>query len=125
MSRIQTQITRLSIVAMALGAGVASLPARALAACGDPSGGLNAGVNCGPGGITLQAGITRTVNLLLFIVGVAAVIVMIVGGIRYVTSGGDPKNTQAAKDTILYAVIGIVVALLAYAIVNFVVTQFS
>jgi hypothetical protein len=49
---------------------------------------------------------------------------LIVGGLRYVLSGGDPKNTQAAKDTILYAVVGIVVALLAYAIANFVLGQF-
>jgi hypothetical protein len=49
---------------------------------------------------------------------------IIVGGLRYVLSAGDPKNTQAAKDTILYAVIGVVVALLAYAIVNFVLAQF-
>lgn len=64
-------------------------------------------------------------NTLLFAIGVVAVIMLIVGGFRYIFSGGNSTNTSAAKDTILYAVIGIVVALLAYAIVNFVLGQFS
>ena len=46
---------------------------------------------------------------------------MIVGGLRYVTSGGDAKAVGAAKDTILYAIIGIVVAVISYALVSFVI----
>jgi len=95
------------------------------AACGEPGQGLLGGVNCGTSPVTLDVGITRTINTLLYIVGVSAVIVIIVAGLRYVLSGGDPKNTTAAKDTILYAVIGIVVTLLAYAIVNFVIGRFQ
>ncbi len=64
-------------------------------------------------------------NLLLYIVGIVAVIMMIIGGFLYITSSGDPSRTKSAKDTILYAVIGIVVALLAYAIVNFVIGRFK
>lgn len=64
-------------------------------------------------------------NTMLFVIGVVAVIMLIVGGFRYIFSGGNSQNVNAAKDTILYAVIGIVVALLAYAIVNFVLGQFS
>ena len=64
------------------------------------------------------------VNTLLFILGAIAVIMIIVGGIRYTTSNGDASGIKSAKDTILYSVIGIVVALLAYAIVNFVLTRF-
>jgi hypothetical protein len=63
-------------------------------------------------------------DLLLFIVGAIAVIVIIVGGVRYVTSGGDQTAVTSAKNTILYAVIGLVVAFMAYAIVKFVVGQF-
>jgi hypothetical protein len=48
---------------------------------------------------------------------------LIYGGIRYTISMGDPKNVEAAKNTILYAIVGIVVALLAYAIINFVLGQ--
>ena len=67
-------------------------------------------------------GIVKTiVNVLLYIIGAVAVIVIIIAGFRYVTSGGDSSKIAAAKNTILYAVIGLIVAILAYAIVNFVV----
>ena len=67
----------------------------------------------------------RIVNAFLFIIGAVAVIMLVYGGFRYVTSGGDASAVTAAKNTILYAVIGIIVAILAYAIVDFVVDQFS
>lgn len=62
-------------------------------------------------------------NTLIFLVGAVSVIMIIVGGLRYVTSNGDAKQTEAAKNTLLYAVIGLVVAIASYAIVNFVVTN--
>ena len=49
---------------------------------------------------------------------------LIIGGIRYTVSGGDSGAVTSAKNTILYAVVGIIVAVLAYAIVNFVLTSF-
>jgi hypothetical protein len=61
------------------------------------------------------------VNVLLFLIGAIAVIMLIYGGIRYTISGGDSKNVTAAKDTILYSIVGIIVAVLAFAIVNFVI----
>lgn len=64
-------------------------------------------------------------NTMLFAIGVVAVIMLIVGGFKYIFSSGDSKNVTSAKDTILYAVVGIVVALLAYAIVNFILGQFG
>ena len=73
----------------------------------------------------LEDGIKTIVNVMLFILGAIAVIMIIIGGIRYTTSNGDASNTKAAKDTILYAVIGLIVAILAYAIVNFVVDAFT
>ena len=63
-------------------------------------------------------------NVLLFIIGAVSVIMLIIGGFRYVTSQGDQTQMQSAKNTILYAVIGVVVSIAAYAIVSFVVTQF-
>jgi hypothetical protein len=60
------------------------------------------------------------INLLLFIIGAIAVIMIIIGGIRYTTSNGDASQTKGAKDTILYAIVGLVVAIMAYSIVNFV-----
>lgn len=70
-------------------------------------------------------GLKNVVNVLLFILGAIAVIMIIIGGIRYTTSNGDASNTKAAKDTILYAVVGLVVAILAYAIVNWVIAAFA
>ncbi len=110
-------------------AGIVALsavsPRIALAACNTAQG-VQGGIDCGPvSAKPLQSSVKDVTNTLLWIVGVASVIMLIVGGLRYVLSGGDPKNTQAAKDTILYAAIGIVVALLAYAIANFVLSQFK
>jgi hypothetical protein len=74
----------------------------------------------------LKGGLDSTIfgniaNVLIFLVGALAVLVVIYGGIRYVTSTGDAARVKAAKDTILYGIVGIVVALLAYAIVTFVI----
>ena len=65
------------------------------------------------------------VNIMLFAVGILAVIMLIWGGIRYVLSGGDSGAVSSAKKTILYAVVGLIVAILAYAIVNFVITTIA
>lgn len=59
-------------------------------------------------------------NTILFIVGVIAVIMLIIGGIKYVISGGDSKKVTDAKNTVLYAIIGMVIAVFSYAIVTFV-----
>ena len=64
----------------------------------------------------------QVTNTILYIVGIIAVIMLIIGGIRYVTSGGDAKKVTDAKNTVLYAIIGLVIAFLAFAIVNFVVS---
>lgn len=64
-------------------------------------------------------------DVLLFIVGAISVIMLIVGGIRYTVSGGDSGQITAAKNTILYAIVGIVISILAYAIVNFFIGQFT
>lgn len=96
------------------------------AACGDINEGVGAGINCGDkGGPSVVRSITIITNTLLFAVGVIAVIMLIIGGIKYITSSGDPKGAESAKNTILFAVVGVVVALLAYAIVNFVLGQFK
>jgi hypothetical protein len=67
-------------------------------------------------------GIVETViTLFSWIVGVTSVIMIMIGGFRYITSQGDSGNVSAAKNTILYAVIGLVVVALAQVIVNFVI----
>lgn len=70
-----------------------------------------------------DAGIFKQVtNTILYIVGIIAVIMLIIGGIKYVVSGGDSKKVTDAKNTVLYAIIGLVIAFLAFAIVNFVIS---
>lgn len=65
--------------------------------------------------------IPRAINLMLFIVGILAIIMLIYGGIRYVLSGGDAGKVKDAKNTILYAIVGLVIAILGYAVVNWVI----
>lgn len=65
--------------------------------------------------------IQSVVNVLMFLLGAISTIMIIIGGIRYTTSNGDASQTTSAKNTILYAVVGLVVAICATAVVNFVI----
>lgn len=69
---------------------------------------------------------TRIISIVNGIIGVLAiicVIVIIIGGVSYMTSAGDAGKVKKAKDTILYALIGLIICALAAAIVNFVITK--
>ena len=68
--------------------------------------------------------ITKIINAMLFIIGALAVIMIIWSGIRMVISNGNATTIENAKKTLIYAVAGLIVAILAYAIVNFVIAQF-
>ncbi len=63
---------------------------------------------------------SRITNTVLLIVGLISVIMLVYGGLRYILSGGDSKKVTDAKNTILYAIIGLIISMLAYAIVHFV-----
>lgn len=69
--------------------------------------------------------VKQFVNIFLFAVGALSVIMLIWGGIRYTTSAGDSNKVTAAKNTVLYAIVGLVVAILAYAIVNMVISKIA
>ncbi len=60
-------------------------------------------------------------NLVYVVAGMTAIIIIIIGGIRYATSNGDSNGIQSAKNTIMYAVVGLVVVIVAAAITNFVI----
>jgi hypothetical protein len=97
------------------------------AACSTAAECAKAGVETvdGTGGSTDIKGIIKTiVNVLLFILGSVSVVMIVIGGMRYTISQGDSGAITSAKNTILYAVIGLIVAVSAYAIVNLVVEQF-
>jgi type IV secretory pathway VirB2 component (pilin) len=136
-------IKRIKSVVLSLIASVAfllpaAIPAVAHAATFDPSGGLNCGTNIelsetgtcatsGDGDATTKVNdaVRLALNLFSAVVGIIAVVMIIVGGIKYITSGGDSGNVTSAKNTILYAIVGIVVAFLAYAAVNFVMSSLN
>lgn len=73
------------------------------------------------GGLVGATGIiTQATQFLVYVTGAVSVIMIIYGAIRYVVSGGDPSGTKSARDTILYAAVGLVVAVGAQAIVTFI-----
>lgn len=124
MKRIKYAILTLFLVS---GIGLFALPASVgainplAAPCANGAG----STVCSGTGDSLPAFVKSLVNGLLYILGAVAVIVIILAGIFYTTSGGNAASVKRAKDTLLYAVVGLLVALFSYAIVNYVLTQFK
>ena len=122
-------VASMALVMTGLGV-VSSLPVQA--AC-DPKKGMEGALqdDCsrGPGQAKELDGnqgvITTIINTMLFIVGLLAVIMIIYAGIRFVTAHGDEKQVESARQTIIYSVVGLIVAILAYALVNWVFAQFK
>jgi type IV secretory pathway VirB2 component (pilin) len=75
------------------------------------------------GGSDVNNVITTIINLLSGVVGVVAVIMIVVAGFKYITSSGDSTKLTSAKNTLLYALIGLVIVALAQAIVRFVLVK--
>lgn len=70
----------------------------------------------------LMPRVQMIINVVIGVIGVVAVVVIILGGVTFVTSQGEAAKVTKAKNTILYGIVGLVIALLAFAIVNFVLT---
>jgi len=83
-----------------------------------------AGGSCDKGA-GFMGGFQTIANTLIFIVGAVSVLMVIIGALRYVLSNGDSAGLKSAKDTILYALIGVVIAMLSYALVAFVIGRFK
>lgn len=82
--------------------------------------------NCGTNADTTVNSLLKTViNIISVVVGVIAVIMIIIGGFRYITSGGKQESVTGAKNTILYAIVGLVIVALAQIIVHFVLSKTS
>jgi len=85
---------------------------------------INKGVNDATGSSPSDDALANTLQpiivAVIFVMGIVAVVMIILGGIQYTTSQGDSGKVKKAKDTIMYGIIGLVVAILAFAIVNFV-----
>ncbi len=116
---------KLRLVAAVLGLLISfsAVPAQAFTVWGACDG--NSSTVCSGTKDDATSTVKKIINLMLFAIGITAVILIIHSGLKYVTSRGDPGSIKSAKDTLLYAVIGLVVASLAYTIVNFVVTAFE
>lgn len=65
----------------------------------------------------------RILNFVTYLIGAVSVLMIIIGGFRYTISGGDPSAIKSARDTIIYSAVGLVLASLGNAIVNFVLTN--
>lgn len=122
-------VASMALVTTGLGA-LSSLPAHAACKVDDGiSGALQDDCSRGKGQAKELDGnqgiITTIINTMLFIVGLLAVIMIIYAGIRFVTAHGDEKQVTGARQTIIYSVVGLIVAIVAYALVNWVFTQFK
>jgi hypothetical protein len=128
-----------SFVVLSMSFGLAA-PALAQTAQDQINNGLCTGANlefsetpqpgaCNAAGVDATTSINNIVhtivNILSAVVGIVAVIMIIVGGFRYITSGGNDASVTAAKNTILYAVIGLVVVALAQIIVRFTLSKLT
>lgn len=117
----------LVVGAVLMSAGWAAVPALDANAVNvfDQCAGNNTAAVCKAQGTDNATSMIKIViDTLLFVLGIISVIMIVIGGIRYTTSNGDPSSLKTAKDTVLYAVVGLVVAILSYSIVNFVVGRF-
>ncbi len=116
----------LAITVAAGGAALVAAPAMAASpeqsAC-EGSGGSWSGSTCSQGTRTVAGTIKSVGNIIIFITGAISVLMIIIGGLRYTISNGDQGALTSAKNTILYAVVGLIVSVMAYAIVNFVLTN--
>ena len=117
----------LLVIGIIVGFGLAAVPIGVNAA--DPVKDACTGSAAGTPLCTKQTSFDKIVgiivNTMLYVLGAVAIIVIIVAGILYATSSGDPALITKAKNTLLYAVIGLLVAIMAYAIVNFVIDVFA
>ena len=123
---------KLIIVALAVSLGVSGAilaPTATYAACTSAADCVQDGADKAGGKSSNTADpkeiIQTIVRILLFLIGAVSVIMIIIGGFRYVISQGDSGAVTSAKNTILYAVIGLIVAIFAWAIVDFVIDNLA
>ena len=113
------------ICGLALSTVLVAAPVAVESASAQVQDGLNMTKTADTQNTSVDTLIRNVINILLWAIGIVSVIMIIIGGIRYATSNGDSNQVTAAKNTIMYAVIGLVIAIFAYAIVNFVFVQIT
>jgi hypothetical protein len=124
------KVLLIALFVLGLGAGMFALGQQPVFA--DAKAEICAGVGAvsGTGGCTTKEGdpsvdslIATVINILSWLVGIIAVIMIIVSGFSYVTSGGDSGKLNTAKMTLIYAIVGIVIVAFSQALVKFVLTK--
>lgn len=70
--------------------------------------------------VTVNSGLSAILNIVFMMAGLLSVVFIIVGGLKYTLSGGDSAGIKSAKETITYAIVGLIVTLLAFGVVNFI-----
>lgn len=121
MKRLKCILLSLGVIA---GFGLTIIPVTAGAVSifnGCPTGSTSPLCTEAQSGTQIDTFVGTIVNTLLYILGAVSVVVIIIAGVGFTTSTGDPAAITKAKSTLTYAVIGLVVAILAYAIVNYVI----
>lgn len=133
MQKVKSLLVALAL-AVAGTAGVAMPVGLAAAATDCPNGNgtyehsvAECGINEVGGATTegndLMSRVKTIINVVLGVVGVVAVVIIIIAGVYFILSQGDAAKITRAKNTIIYGVVGLLVALLAFAIVNFVLSS--
>jgi hypothetical protein len=124
MKRLRTILISLALV---FSFGAAVVPAAVYAdAAGAACQAIGSDADCAAapkGSVSINKIIRTVVNLLSIAVGIAAVVMLIIGGLKYITSGGDSNQISSAKSTLTYAIVGLVIAALAQFIVQFVLNK--
>lgn len=111
------------MICAVFGASVLSTASLSGSASAQVSEGINTATTSEMKGKSIDGdnGLIKTVvNVLLWAVGILSVIMIIFSGLRYITSAGDASKTKSAQSTLTYSVVGLIVAIMAYAIVNMV-----
>ena len=127
MKRLLLSLNALIISLLSVGI-LATVPAYASTSRQDACGGLTLLDNsndCNSGGSGIKDLAAGIVTILSIITGIAGVIMVIVAGFKYITSGGDSNAISSAKTTLIYAIVGLAVAALAQFLVHFVINKFG
>jgi hypothetical protein len=92
--------------------------------CGAAAGSAVCKDNSGQDPLTGSNGVLVTAtNILAFVAGATAVIFMVVGGIKYITAAGAPAEVQKAKETIIYALVGVIVIIISRQVISYVLSR--
>lgn len=129
MKKLALSLFAVAMTIFGLGTVATMSPAYAVVPCPDgtvsTTGDLSGctGINNGNNKNNLMTTLNVVLNVVLGLVAFIAVVMIIMGGISFITSQGDTSKVSKARNTVLYGVVGLVVALLAFAIVNFVLSN--